>query len=138
MRENLTVGYIIELISQSKVGSRSICKASTSMDKQRIPILNIAIIITAALASLTFISITKKAINKNTNAMFMFLFLLIGIGLFSLSVSMIMTNAQASSGSTTSGVNSSSSNETGVTQMGICVIGVVSPCNGDSNLDTQR
>ena len=39
-----------------------------------------------------------------------------------------MINAQASSGSTTSGGGIDS--DTGVTQMGICVVGVVSPCNG--------
>jgi hypothetical protein len=122
MGENLTVGSvngIIDQMAQAEVGSHK---------QQRIPI------VMSALASLTAISITKKAINKNNNVMFMFLFLVIGIGLLSLSVSMIMTNAQSSSGSTTSGVNSSG-NGTSVTQMGICVVGVVSPCNSDSNLD---
>jgi hypothetical protein len=84
------------------------------------------------------ISIIKRAMNKgnNNNAMFTFLLSVIGLSLLSLSVPTIMTNAQAPS-NTTSGSNSSS-NETGVRQMGICVVGVVSTCNGDSNLDTQR
>jgi hypothetical protein len=85
----------------------------------------------------------------------MFLFLIIEIGLLSLSVSTIMTtNAQASSGSTPGGISSGSSGSgTGDSgsegnngkdqkqkdntdkQMGICVVGVESPCNSDSNLD---
>ena len=73
----------------------------------------------------------------------MFLFLVIEIGLFSLPVSTIMINAQ-SHPSSTSGANrtgnttgtgngnsTSTSNET--RQMGICVVGVRSPCNGNSN-----
>ena len=79
------------------------------------------------------ISITKKAMNKGNNSnvmfMFMFLFLVIGLSLLSLSVPTIMTNAQTPS-NTTSGSNSTTSNETRATQMGICVIGVESPCNG--------
>lgn len=46
--------------------------------------------------------------------------------LLSLSVS---TNAQASSGSPSVG-GSGIDSDTGVTQMGICQIGVQSPCNG--------
>ncbi len=42
-------------------------------------------------------------------------------------------NVQAfSSGSTSS--NNSTISQSHVTQMGICVVGVKSPCNGDSNL----
>jgi hypothetical protein len=63
---------------------------------------------------------------KNNNAMFMFLFLIIGISILSLSVSTIMINAKTFSdgfsGSGTSG-----------TPMGVCVIGIRSPCNGPSN-----
>jgi len=77
----------------------------------------------------------------NHKSMFMFLFLVIEIGLFSLPVSTIMINAQ-SHPSSTSGANhtgnitgtsngTSTSNET--RQMGICVVGVRSPCNGNSN-----
>ena len=61
--------------------------------------------------------------------MFVFLFLAIGIGLLSLSApTIIMTNAQGPS-NTTSSSNNSTSNETRATQMGICVVGVTSPCN---------
>ena len=67
------------------------------------------------------------------NAVFLSLFLIIGISLLSLYVSTIMTNAQASSGSAFSSGNSTSGKETDVRQMGICVVGVESPCNGDSS-----
>lgn len=61
------------------------------------------------------------------------LFLAIGIGLLSLSApTIIMTNAKAPS-NTTSGSSNSTSNETRATQMGICVEGLSSPCNHDSN-----
>jgi hypothetical protein len=80
----------------------------------------------------------------NHNSMFMFLFLVIGIGsLLSLPVLTIMINAQSypdstsgnnHTGNTTSTSNATStSNDTRVTKMGICVVGVRSPCNGDSN-----
>jgi hypothetical protein len=61
MRENPTVGSIIELISQSEGGSHNISKRSPSIDKQRIYTFNIAIVMTA-LASLIMmaISITKN------------------------------------------------------------------------------
>ena len=82
--------------------------------------------------------ITQLGNRKN---MFMFLFLVIEIALVSLPVSTIMLNAQ-SHPSSTSGANqtgnttgtgngTSTSNET--RQMGICVVGVRSPCNGNSN-----
>jgi hypothetical protein len=75
------------------------------------------------------ISIIKRAMNKgNNNVMFMLLFLVIGLSLLSLSVTAIMTNAQAPSNTTSA--SNSTSNETGVTQMGICVVGIESPCNG--------
>jgi hypothetical protein len=45
----------------------------------------------------------------------------------SLYVSTIMINAQASSGSASGG---GSDSDTGVKQMGICVVDVESPCNG--------
>jgi hypothetical protein len=61
--------------------------------------------------------------NKINNVMFMFLILIIGIGLLSLSVSTIMINAQTSN----DGISGRMSD---VTQMGICVVGVESPCNG--------
>jgi hypothetical protein len=66
---------------------------------------------------------------KKKNAMLVFLFLIIGIGLLSISVQTIMTNANAqrSSDSTSDGTIGS---DTRVTQIGICVIGVASHCNG--------
>ena len=64
---------------------------------------------------------------KKKNAMLVFLFLIIGIGLLSISGQTIMTNAQRSSDSTSDGTSGS---DTRVTQMGICVIGVASHCNG--------
>jgi hypothetical protein len=130
MGENVEAGSvydIIDPITQLEVDSHK---------QQRIPILNIAIVM-AALASLTTISITKKAMNKgnNNNNNAMFLFLVIGISLLSLSISAVMINAQASSSGSTTYGGSSSGNETGVTQMGICVVGAGGPCNGDSNFD---
>jgi uncharacterized protein with PQ loop repeat len=104
-------------------------ETSTSMNKQRIYTHNIAVLMTA-LASLMAIPITKKRMNKDNNAMFMFLFLVVGISLFSLSLTTTMINAQASSGSTSDG--SSGSSGPGI-HMGICVVGIRSPCNGDSN-----
>ena len=66
--------------------------------------------------------------NKNSsilpfNAMFIFLIFIIGISLLSLSLSIVMINAQTSSDGISGRVN-------GVTEMGICVVGVESPCNG--------
>jgi hypothetical protein len=77
----------------------------------------------------------------NHRSMFMFLLLVIEIGLFSLPVSTNTTNAQ-SYPSTASGNNhtgnttgaSNATNSSNETRMGICVIGVRSPCNGDSSL----
>jgi hypothetical protein len=43
----------------------------------------------------------------------------------------IMANAQTPSNST-AGTNSTTSNETNVKQMGICQVGVKSPCNSNS------
>ena len=61
---------------------------------------------------------------KNNNAMFMFLFLflIIGISILSLSVWTIMINAKTSS-------DGFSGSGTGGTQMGVCLVGVRSPCN---------
>jgi hypothetical protein len=71
------------------------------------------------------IKIKCASVPMNKNAMFMFLFLMIGIVLLlSLSLS---TNAQASSGSAPEGGRGS---VTDVTQMGICMVGAESPCNG--------
>ena len=66
----------------------------------------------------------------------MFLFSVIGLSLLSLSMSATMTNAQTSSNFTL-GTNSTG-NETGVKQMGICVVGAGGPCNGDSNFDGKN
>jgi hypothetical protein len=66
--------------------------------------------------------------HKNTC---MFICLVIGIGL--LSLLLVPTSAQASSSSPTSGaiISISSSAGSGTDkQMGICVVGVESPCNG--------
>jgi hypothetical protein len=121
MGENFSVGSvynIIDHITQLEVASQK---------QQGIPTFNIAIVI-SALASLTAFSTTKKPINKCNNVIFVFLFSVIATDLFSLCVSaIIMVNAQASSSS-----NNKSGNGTDK-QMGICVIGVRSPCNGDSN-----
>ena len=121
MGENLSgrsVCHIIDLITQSQ-------------KQQRISTFNKAATV-GVLSSSTLISTTKNAMNKgNNNTMFVFLFSVIGLSLLSLSASATMANAQAAS-NTTSGTNSTS-NETGVKQMGICQVGVESPCNGDSN-----
>ncbi|MFL6425698.1 MAG: hypothetical protein ACJ71R_19210 [Nitrososphaeraceae archaeon] len=123
MGENLSVGSacnIIDHITQLEVASQK---------QQRIPRFNIAIVM-SALASLTAVSTTKKPMNKcntNNSATFVFLFSLIALGLFSLSVSAIMVNAQASSSSSDNNRAGSGTDK----QMGICVIGVESPCNGD-------
>jgi hypothetical protein len=78
--------------------------------------------------------------NRNNTTTFIFLSLIIGIGLLcSLLVPTIITNAQAySSGSSTSSGGNSISSGTGVREMGICVVGAGGPCNGDSNLDSQK
>ena len=67
--------------------------------------------------------------NKNASV---FLFSVIALSLVSLSLLVPIANAQTPSNST-SGANSTAGNETGVKQMGICVVGAKSPCNGDSN-----
>ena len=83
------------------------------------------------------------AVDQSTRSevgMFMSVFLAIGIGLLLISLpipTIIMINAHASSGSI-SGSNSSNGNDTRVTQMGICVVGVESPCNQNSNSNVQR
>src|SRR3954454_18247525 len=124
MGENLSVGSacnIIDHITQLEV-------ASQKKKQQRIPRLNIAIVI-SALAGLMTVSTNKKPMNKcntNNSAMFVFLFSLIALGLFSLSVAAIMVNAQASSSSSDNNRDGSGTDK----QMGICVIGVESPCNG--------
>jgi hypothetical protein len=123
--ENLSVGSVydnIDQITQLEVASQK---------QQRIPTFNTAMVI-ATLPSSTLISTMKKPLNKdNSNTMLMFLFSVIGLSLFSLSMSATMANAQTSSNSTLS--TNSTSNETGVKQMGICIVGVKSPCNGDIN-----
>jgi hypothetical protein len=79
----------------------------------------------------------------NRKCIFMsLLFLVIGIALFSLLVSTIMVNAQPYSNSTSGSSNHTGNsagtskatitdNNTQITQMGICVVGVKSPCNGN-------
>jgi len=118
MGENVLGGsvcLIIDLITQSQ-------------KQQRISTFNKAATVGVSSSS-TLISTTKNPMNKgNNNAMFVFLFSVIGLSLLSLSASATMANAQGPS-NTTSGTNSTS-NETGVKQMGICVVGVESPCNG--------
>jgi hypothetical protein len=130
MGENLSVGsaynIINDHITQLEVASHSHRQHSISTFNK--------VTAVAALASSTLVSTMKKTLNKyNSNsAMLMFLFSVIGLSLLSLSVSAIMVNAQAPS-NTTSGSSNSTSNETGVKQMGICQEGVKSPCNGVSN-----
>jgi hypothetical protein len=85
--------------------------------------------------------ITQSGWVDNRKCMFMslFLFLVMGIALFSLAVSTIMVNAQPYPSSSTSGDSNHTDtsnatitgNNTQVTQMGICVVGVKSPCNGN-------
>jgi hypothetical protein len=75
------------------------------------------------------ISIKKKGMNKgNSNKVFVFLFFIIGLCVFSLYLSTITVNAQLASNSTSS--SNSTTNETRVTRMGICVVGAGGPCNG--------
>ena len=76
------------------------------------------------------ISFTKKVMDKaNNNKMFVCLFFIIGLCAFSLYLATITANAQQYSNST-SGSNNSTTNETRVTRMGICVVGAGGPCNG--------
>lgn len=76
------------------------------------------------------ISFTKKVMNKAyNNKIFVCLFFIIGLCAFSLYLSTILANAQPSSNST-SDSNNSTTNETRVTRMGICVVGAGGPCNG--------
>jgi hypothetical protein len=63
--------------------------------------------------------------------MIIFLFSVIALTLVSLFLLATIANAQTPK--STSGADSTSSNEDGVKQMGICVIGAGSPCNGDTN-----
>ena len=75
------------------------------------------------------ISFKIKAMNKgNSNKVLLFLFLIIGLCAFSLYLSTIMVNAQLSPNSTSN--SNSTTNETRVTHMGICVVGAGGPCNG--------
>jgi anionic cell wall polymer biosynthesis LytR-Cps2A-Psr (LCP) family protein len=82
----------------------------------------------------------SKRINKN-NIIFMFLFLVIAIIIvLSIPMSTIVTNAQSSSGSTAGGSNSNNSKDQEQKdntdkQIGMCLVGVGGPCNGDSNWD---
>jgi hypothetical protein len=121
-----SAGSLVDHITQLEV-------ATHSHRQQSISTFNKATAV-AALASSAMVSTMRKPLNKcNSNsAVLVFLFSVIALGLFSLSVSAIMVNAQAPS-NTTSGSSNSTSNETGVKQMGICQEGVKSPCNGVSN-----
>jgi hypothetical protein len=78
----------------------------------------------------------------NHKSMFIFLLLAIEIGLlFSLPIWTIMINAQSHPSSTSGGNHTGNTTGTGngtttsneTHQMGICVVGVRSPCNGNSN-----
>ena len=79
-----------------------------------------------AFSTLMTFTIAKRAMNKNKST-YRFLILIIGISVLSLSVllspSIIMANAQVSSAHKGNGTDK---------QIGICVIGVSSPCNGDT------
>ena len=71
----------------------------------------------------------------HTKTMSMLLFSVIGLGLISLPIIVTMANAQTpppSSSNSTAGTNSTTSNQTSIKQMGICQVGVKSPCNGSS------
>jgi hypothetical protein len=72
----------------------------------------------------------SKSVHRrnNNNAMLMFLFLIIGLCLLSFAT---MATAQSSS-NFTPGTSNSTSNDITVKQMGICQLGVKSPCNGNS------
>ena len=74
------------------------------------------------------ISFKKKGMNKGNSKVFVFLFFIIGLCVFSLYLSTITVNAQLASNSTSS--SNSTTNETRVTHMGICVVGAGGPCNG--------
>jgi hypothetical protein len=75
------------------------------------------------------ISFTIKKINEaNNNKILVCLFFIIGLCAFSLYLSTIMVNAQPSSDSPFS--SNSTTNESRVTHMGICVVGAGGPCNG--------
>ena len=69
--------------------------------------------------------------NHHNKSMLVFLFSMIALGLVSLSLLATIANAQTPK--STSGADSTSSNEDGVKEMGICVIGAGGPCNGDTN-----
>ena len=56
----------------------------------------------------------------------------IALSVVSLTISAMQANAQPSPSNSSSDTNSTG-NETNVKQMGICVVGAKSPCNGDSN-----
>ena len=71
--------------------------------------------------------------NHHNKSMFVFFISVIALGLVSLSLLATIANAQTASPNFTSGAKSTSSNESGVKQMGICVVGAGGPCNGDTN-----
>jgi hypothetical protein len=70
--------------------------------------------------------------NHHNKSMFVFFISAIALGLVSLSLLATIANAQTPSNST-SGAKSTTSNESGVKQMGICVVGAGGPCNGDTS-----
>jgi hypothetical protein len=84
--------------------------------------------------------ITKsEVVIHHKKSMFVFLFsvialsLVLSLSLISLSLSTFAVNAQPYSSGSVSSSNNITSSESHVIQMGICVVGAKSPCNGDSN-----
>ena len=66
--------------------------------------------------------------------MSMFVFFISGIALSLVSLSLLATiaNAQTTSDFTSGAKSTTTSNESGVKQMGICVVGAGGPCNNNN------
>jgi hypothetical protein len=84
------------------------------------------------MTALMTITIAKRAMNKNKST-YGFLILIIGVGvLSSLSVLLLPPSITMANGQVSSDHREGSGTDK---QMGICVIGASSPCNGDTLYD---
>ena len=83
--------------------------------------------------------ISKSEIGNNNHhrrnkSMYVFFISVIALGLVSVSLSLLATiaNAQTTSDFTSGAKSTTTSNESGVKQMGICVVGAGGPCNNNN------
>ena len=83
--------------------------------------------------------LSKSEIGNNNHhrnkSMYVFFISVIALGLVLVSLSLLATIANAQTSSDfTSGAKSTTSNESGVKQMGICEVGAGGPCNNYNNV----